>query len=121
MTEAGFRQTALGMTGATEGAHFGHADFRVGGHIFATLSLVLEGYGVLMLTPEQQAGMVADAPSVFSPVPGGWGKMGFTRVELKTVAPDVLEDALRIAWQNRVTKNTKAKKPLKPRKATNGK
>jgi hypothetical protein len=119
MTGSDFRRIALGMTGATEGSHFGNADFRVGGRIFATLSLEREGYGVLLLTPDQQAGMVRDEPAVFSPVPGGWGRNGSTRVLLAKVAPDVLEDALRTAWQNRVAKNagtSKVRKTTKPRK-----
>jgi len=44
----------------------------VGGKIFATLALESEGYGVLLLTPEQQSGMVEDEPEIFSPVPKGW-------------------------------------------------
>ena len=120
MTAESFRQIALSMTDATEGSHFGNADFRVGGHIFATLSLIREGYGVLVLTPGQQAGMVQDAPDVFSPVPGGWGRNGSTRVLLESVAPDVLEGALHTAWQNRITKNARSKKPAKSRKASNG-
>jgi hypothetical protein len=93
MTGAGFRKAALSLEGAAEGSHFGNPDFRVGGRIFATLSLEREGYGVLLLTPEQQAGMVQDAPEVFSPVPGGWGRNGSTRVLLARVAPDVLKDS----------------------------
>jgi hypothetical protein len=54
------------MANAAEGSHFGGPDFRVGGRIFATLSLEREGYGVLLLNPEQQAGMVLDEPEVFS-------------------------------------------------------
>lgn len=104
MTAASFRRIALSLPEAVEGSHFGNADFRVGGKIFATLSLVSEGYGVLMLTPEQQAGMVQDAPEIFSPVPGGWGRMGSTRVLLKKVAPDILEAALRTAWLRRAPK-----------------
>lgn len=104
MTAAGFRRFALSMPESVEGSHFGHADFRVGGKIFATLSLVSEGYGVLLLTPEQQAGMLEDEPEIFSPVPGGWGRKGFTRVLLKKVAPDILEAALRTAWLRRAPK-----------------
>src|SRR5438270_7021506 len=102
MTGEDFRRLALSLAGAAEGSHFGNADFRVGGRIFATLSLEREGFGVLMLSPEQQAGMVADEPEVFSPVPGGWGRNGCTRVLLSKVAADVLEGALRAAWQRRV-------------------
>lgn len=107
MTGADFRRIVLSMPGAVEGSHFGHADFRVGGRIFATLSLEQEGYGVLLLTPEQQAGMVEDEPEVFSPVPGGWGRQGSTRVRLSKAAPDILEGALRTAWQRRVGVNAR--------------
>jgi len=98
VTGADVRRFALSMPGAMEGEHFGNPDFRVGGKIFATLSLEKEGFGVLILTPEQQAGMVADEPEVFSPVPGGWGRKGSTRVRLAKVTPGVLEGALRTAW-----------------------
>lgn len=37
MTPEMFRNLALQLPGASEGAHHGHADFRVGGKIFATL------------------------------------------------------------------------------------
>jgi hypothetical protein len=104
VTAADFRRIALSMPEADEGSHFAHADFRVGGKIFATLGLEAEGYGVLLLTPEQQAGMVEDAPEVFSPFPGGWGRQGSTRVLLAKVAPDILERALRTAWQRRAPK-----------------
>jgi hypothetical protein len=104
VTTADFRRIALSMPEAVEGSHFGNADFRVAGKIFATLALEKEGYGVLLLTPEQQAAMVEDEPKVFSPVPGGWGRKGSTRVRLANVPPDILEAALRIAWQRKAPK-----------------
>ena len=76
MTAADFRRIALALPEAVEASHFGKADFRVGGRIFATLALESEGYGVLLLTPEQQAGMVEDEPEIFSPVPEGLGTDG---------------------------------------------
>ena len=100
-----FRRIALSMPEATEGSHFGNPDFRVGGRIFATLSLESEGFGVLLFSPEQQAGMVQDAPEIFSPVPGGWGRQGSTRVRLAAVSEEILEGALRAAWQRRVAMN----------------
>jgi len=115
MTGPDFRRIALGIAGAEEGSHFGNPDFRVGGKIFATLSLERDGYGVLLLNPEQQAGMVEDAPEVFSPVPGGWGRNGSTRVLLSKVAPDILQGALRTAWQNRVAKNAGGKSTRRTR------
>jgi hypothetical protein len=116
MTAGDFRRIALSMRNATEGSHFGNADFRVGGRIFATLSLESEGYGVLLLTTEQQEGMVADAPEIFSPVPGGWGRQGFTRLQLENATQDILESALRVAWQQRVAMNARRAPSAKPRK-----
>jgi hypothetical protein len=104
VTAAGFRRLALRLPEAMEGSHFGNADFRVGGRIFATLALESEGYGVLLLTPDQQTGMVEEAREIFSPVPGGWGRQGATRVRLAKVAPDILEAALRMAWRRRAPK-----------------
>jgi hypothetical protein len=104
VTAAGFRRIALKLPEAVEGSHFGNADFRVGGKIFATLALESQGYGVLLLTPEQQAGMVADAPEIFSPVPGGWGQKGSTRVRLTKVTADLLEAALATAWRRKAPK-----------------
>jgi len=75
-----------------------------GGKIFATLSRQSEGYGVLLLTPEQQAGMIEDEPSVFSPVPGGWGRKGSTQVLLAKIPLDILEGALRTAWRRKAPK-----------------
>jgi hypothetical protein len=104
MTAAGFRKLALSLPEAVEGSHFGNADFRVAGKIFATLAMEKEGYGVLLLTPEQQAGMVEGEPQIFSPVAGGWGLKGATRVHLAKVSADMLESALRTAWQRKAPK-----------------
>jgi hypothetical protein len=107
MTVADFRRIALSLEGAEEGSHMGAADFRVGGRIFATLASERQGYGNLMLTPEQQAAFVEELPDVFLPVAGGWGRMGATHVRLSAAAADVLEGALRTAWKTRREKNEK--------------
>lgn len=112
MTPDDFRRLALSLPGATEGAHMGHADFRVGGRIFATLSAQEQGYGVLLLSPDEQAGMVADAPGIFSPVPGGWGRQGCTRVLLSAAPEDILAGSLRTAWLRR---SAKPKRPVRKR------
>ena len=109
MTAADFRKIALSLEGAEEGSHMGSVDFRVGGHIFATLASAKEGFGNLMLTPEIQAAFVADAPDVFVPVAGGWGRMGATHIRLARADRDVLAGALKTAWQLRVDKNAAAR------------
>src|SRR5271169_5183227 len=104
MKAADFRRIALSFDGAEEGAHMGAADFRVGGRIFATLASVDQGYGNLMLEPEQQAEFVRELPKVFLPIQGGWGRMGATHIRLAQANEDVLTGALRLAWKNRVEK-----------------
>ena len=115
MNAKDFRRTALSFEGAEEGSHMGAVDFRVGGRIFATLAHERQGYGNLMLTPEQQAAFVEEMPEVFLPVHGGWGRMGATHIRLAAASEDVLEGALRTAWKLRIEKNAKAgkKKSLK--------
>ena len=105
MTAADFRRIALSLEGAEEGSHFGSPDFRVGGRIFATLAAQAQGYGNLMLTPEQQAAFVAEAPEVFIPVPGGWGRNGATHLKLAAANEDLVYGALQTAWKLRVEKN----------------
>jgi hypothetical protein len=110
MTPDDFRRIALSLDGAEEGSHMGAADFRVGGRIFATLASQAQGYGNLMLTPEVQAGFVEDAPEVFLPVHGGWGRMGATHIRLAQAGEETLTGALRTAWKLRVDKNSAGKR-----------
>lgn len=94
----------------------GSADFRVGGRIFATLAHVHQGYGNLMLSPEQQAAFVGEQPDIFLPVAGGWGRNGATHLRLAAATEDVLAGALHTAWKLRLDKNGQAgKKKAKSR------
>lgn len=88
----------------------GAADFRVGGHIFATLAAVREGYGNLMITPESQAEFIAERPDLFLPVFGGWGRMGITHIRLALADEDTMTGVLHTAWKLRVEKNQRAGK-----------
>jgi hypothetical protein len=110
---ADFRRLALALEGAEEGSHMGSPDFRVGGRIFATLASQKQGYGNLMLTPEQQAAFVAEEPDVFLPVHGGWGRMGATHIRLAAATEDMLAGALHTAWKLRREKSSKSRKKTK--------
>ena len=88
----------------------GAADFRVGGKIFATLASQGQGYGNLMLTPQQQADFIRELPDVFLPIRGGWGRMGMTHIVLAKANEDVLAGALLTAWKLRVEKNAKSRR-----------
>jgi len=96
MTLEGFRKLALSMPEASEGAHMGHPDFRVGGKIFA--SLWPDGTrGMVKLTPDQQEAFVNAEPAVFSPENGAWGRQGCTRVQLRRARAKSLRVALTAA------------------------
>ena len=95
----------------------GSPDFRVNGRIFAPLASQKQGYGNLKLTPEQQQEFVREAPEIFVPIHGGWGRMGMTHIVLAKVDKDILTGALRAAWQLRVEKNVKPAKKKTAKKS----
>jgi hypothetical protein len=117
MTPADFRRIALSFPQTEESSHMGSPDFRVGGHIFATLASEKQGYGNLMLTPELQQSFLADQPDLFLPIVGGWGRMGATHIRLAPATEDILTGALLAAYNLRRQKNEATRKPRKsPRK-----
>ena len=111
MTPNQFRRIALSLPEAVEGAHMGHADFRVGGKIFATLGHPDPGYGMVQLKPDQQALLLETSPDIFQPVHGGWGRQGSTHVRLAAADAATLKHALTMAWKNRAWTNRAPKKP----------
>lgn len=100
MTEDEFRALALALPEAEEQSHMEHPDFRVGGKIFATLRYPEPGWAMVKLNLEQREAYVEIAPRVFSPVEGGWGRHGATRVQLSAATTKVVRGALAAAWKN---------------------
>src|SRR5437879_13172080 len=100
MTDAQFREIALSFPEAVEAAHMGHADFRDGGRIFATLGYQNEGRGVLLLSPEEQQEMISQHPKMFEPVGGGGGRRGSTQVLVARITRPIVDSAMRNAWHS---------------------
>jgi hypothetical protein len=100
MSSKRFRQIALALPGAIEGSHHGHADFRAGKRVFATLGYPDNDWGMVKLTPEQQSILVDAEPDIFRPVSGAWGKQGNTNVRLAKADQMTLRSALTLAWRN---------------------
>ncbi len=100
MTSEDFRRLALAMPGAIESAHMGHADFRVGARIFATLGFPDPGWAMIKLRPEQQAIVTSAASDVFSPAKGGWGRRGSTLLRLDLADERTAQNAIGMAWAN---------------------
>lgn len=103
MTAQEFRELALSLPEASEAAHMGHPDFRVGGKIFATLN-ANETKGMAKLTPEQQVLFVRTEPNVYQPVNGAWGRRGCTYIHLEAATEPSVRQALIAAWRNTAPK-----------------
>ena len=108
-----FRRLALQLPGAVESSHMDHPDFRLNNRIFATLSYQDKGFGVLKLTVEQQEAFIADQPHIFSPVQGGWGRMGMTFIRLNQADESIMAGALKTAYNNLKEKQSQKKSPAK--------
>jgi hypothetical protein len=104
------RQIALSLPGAEEKDHFGKPSFRVNNRIFATV-WENENRVMVKLPIGNQAIICASHDEVFHPVPGGWGRMGCTFVELDLVNRKALKDALTIAWTAVTSKSKKKSRP----------
>lgn len=78
------RELALAQENATSYPHFDRIAFRTPRRTFATLAL--NGADLnFVVDLEQQAHFCKLAPDAITPVPGGWGRMGWTRCDLKLI------------------------------------
>ena len=98
MTADDFRRLALSLPEASEQQHMGHPDFRVGGKIFATLGPD-EIWGMVKLTPEEQAALIKSEPEAYEPASGAWGRRGCTIVRLRKAKVLTLRHAMLAAWR----------------------
>ena len=119
MTADKFRSLALEIPGAIESAHMNHPDFRINGRVFASLGYPDDDHRMVKLTPEQQRAFLKNAPGVFEPCAGAWGKQGSTSVALAAAKVDLLRAALEAASKTqRVFQKWVARATGPPRSAT---
>lgn len=96
ITAARFKQLCLSLPGTSEVPHVDRLAYRTPRKIYATLPP--DGRTAnLLLVPELQAAVVEELSHAFQPVPGGWGRMGYTTVELAKVDEGDLVPVLREA------------------------
>ena len=91
------RKMSLSFPETDKHPHFHRMAFRVKKKIFATLS-EKDMTMSLKLTLVDQSVFCAFDNTVIYPVPGGWGRMGFTYVNLKKVKKAMFKDALTVAY-----------------------
>ena len=106
-----FQRMALSLPEATQGAHGGHPDFRVGNKVFASLGVPDESWGMVKLTPEQQGVLLEAESKIFAPAAGAWGRRGYTHLRLDAIDRTTLLSALTMAWRNTAPKALLARTP----------
>jgi hypothetical protein len=105
MTPDDFRRIARSMPQTEEVYRRGRFEFRVRRTTFATLEGPANSTAVVNLTAEHQDMFVTNEPAAFEPVPGGWGRLGSTRVLLELASEPALRDVIAAAWANAAPKN----------------
>ena len=90
------RSLALALPEASEAPHFHRTAFRTPRKTFATLDPVASDLN-LMFDQDLRDFYCEQAPHAFTPVPGGWGRMGATRCSLAAIDEPTLLSALTAA------------------------
>ena len=88
---------ALSFPEIAEQLHFEKTSFRIKKKIFATLD-EKAGIAVLKLSVIDQSVFCDINRAMIWPVEGGWGKQGWTKVDLKTASKNIAKHMLTIAY-----------------------
>ena len=97
------RRFALALEGTIEAPHFDRAAFKAA-RIYVTLAV--DGKSAnFKFTPDEQELKCLTAPDAFAPVPGGWGRMGWTTATLAALTKPELKAALMVAWHHALKKS----------------
>ncbi|HKO49776.1 MAG TPA: hypothetical protein VJV79_18730 [Polyangiaceae bacterium] len=87
------KELALSLENASSYPHFDRIAFRTPRRTFATLALNGQDLN-FMLDPAEQRHLCDLAPQALTPVSGGWGRMGWTRCDLRGVDAATFKAAL---------------------------
>lgn len=98
MTEAELTTLVLALPQTEQSSHFGTADFRVGGKIFA--SRPEPGLVVLKLNVGQQEMLTGSESTIFAKLPNKWGDKGWTSARVAALDEPTARSALLMAWSN---------------------
>lgn len=110
VTKARVRKIALSFVGASEVVHVDRPAFRTTRKIFATLPPDEQAVN-LMFDPPTREFFCEQAPGVIAPLPGGWGRMGMCRCDLKGADEALVHSALKAAHALSLPKAKKTRKP----------
>jgi hypothetical protein len=98
MNRAGFRKLALALEGVEAVPHFDRTAFRTKRKIFATLGS--DDRVNLMIHPaEKRDSLMESFPDAFFSL-GGWTRLGYVAVDLRTVDEALLRELVTDAWRD---------------------
>ena len=108
MTVSEFRNMVLSFPGTEENPHFDRAAFKVTGRrIYATLHEPSATVNMKLSLNEQSLFCKYDKGSIYA-IANKWGLQGWTTFELKNLSSDVVQEALKSAYDE-VFKTEKSK------------
>jgi predicted DNA-binding protein (MmcQ/YjbR family) len=93
------RLWALALPDAVQLPHFEKDSFRIKKKIFATLDKQTHRL-VVKFSEMDQSVFGSYDPAIIYPVPGAWGKQGYTIIEMKRIRKDLCREALRVSYEN---------------------
>lgn len=99
MNKKDLEEYALTFAEATTSPHFHKTSFRVRQKIFATLD-EKERTLVIKLNEVDQSVFSDLGKEHIYPVPGGWGKKGWTVLKYEKLESEITKDALRVSYCN---------------------
>jgi hypothetical protein len=99
MTRDEFRRMALAYPEAVETADDGVPHFRVRGKAFARLTSRDLRWADVMIPRKDAEAAAAGEPELFSPLPHGWFRTGFTQINLAKAGAHTVRSALNAAWR----------------------
>jgi len=97
------RAMALSLPGTGEQPHFNRTAFTVKKKIFATLSFEDKTLN-LKFTPAEQFIFCPPNSDVIFAIPNGWGRQGWTTIDLNKASKKLVTDALKEAYNIRAAK-----------------
>ena len=112
VTKQRAQELALSLENASSAPHFDRLAFRTPRRIFATLARVGNDMN-LIFDHAQQAHFCQLAPNAIAPVPGGWGRMGWTSCDLTQVDAKTFSAALKAAHERANAARPKAARKTK--------
>ncbi len=96
VTRAQVGKVALSFESASEVTHVDRPAFRTPRKIFATLPPNEQAVNLMFDRPTQEF-FCEQAPGVIEPLPGGWGRMGMARCDLRAADASLVHSALKAA------------------------